>query len=145
MNLTLRSTAALWGAGAILVAVLGFYIGGSLRPGEDPVYLFETDAPAFVTPTDIAATSPGGFTGFGETDGSNARVAIAGRIVEITDGGLVLEGAQGQRTSVSFSGEPPVLRLEGSDVDQLREGLNVALRLDDEGTTVESVLVLSER
>jgi hypothetical protein len=144
MSLTRQAKFGLWVFAAVLLAAASYYVGTTLKPGQKPYYIFDTQAPAYGEPSSIAATSPGGFTGFGETDGSDSRVVVSGRVVEMTEDSLTLEGTFGQRTSLRFGDSPRISRLDEANADILRPGVMVSVRLNDAGDTVESVLVLSQ-
>jgi hypothetical protein len=143
MTLTRQAKFGLWVGVAVVTAVVAFFVGSALKPGADPTYVFDTQAPAYGDPAAIAATSPGGFTGFGETAGTADRVVISGRVTELTGSSLTLEGAQGQITSLKFGDAPRVFRLEPATRDLLRPGVTVAVRLNDARDTVVSLLVLT--
>ena len=144
MKLTRQSKFGLWMLAAVAIAAASYFAGSSLRPDEEPHYVFDIEAPAYGEPSDIAATSPGGFTGYGETDGSSSRVVVGGRVVEMTEGSMTLEGTLGQQTSLEFGESPPILRLASGSAEMLRPGVSVAVRLNAAGDAIESVLVLSE-
>jgi len=144
VRLTRQTKFGLWVLAAAVIAAASFFVGAALKPGEEPHYIFDVDAPAYAEPSKVAATSPAGFTGFGESDGSRSRVVIAGRVVEKDEDSITLEGAQGQRTALGFGESPRIMRLEGGDSGLLRPGVAVAVRLDEAGDTVEAVLVLSQ-
>ena len=144
MKLTRQAKFGLWALAAIVIAASSYYAGTTLKPGEEPYYIFDTQAPAYGEPSALAATSPGGFTGFGETDGSASRVVISGRVIELTDASITLEGTLGQRTALSFGESPRIMRLGNGSVDLLRPGFTVAVRLNEAGDTVEGLLVLSQ-
>ena len=143
MTLTRQTKFGLWVLAAVVIAAVAYFVGSALKPGEDPYYIYRTEAPAYDPPKTIAATSPGGFTGFGETDGTDSRVVISGRVIDLTDSQLTLEGPQGQ-TTVRFGDSPPIMRLQESDQSVLQPGDKVAVRLNDAGDTAESILVLSQ-
>ncbi len=84
MNLTRQAKFGLWAFAAVVIAAASYFVGTTLKPGEEPYYLYNTQAAAYDAPSAIAATSPGGFTGFGETDGSDSRVVLSGRVIDIT-------------------------------------------------------------
>src|SRR5690606_23711087 len=130
-----------WALAAVVVGAVSFFVGSALKPEAAPHYVFETEAPAHDAPSAIAATSPGGFTGFGEVGGGRSRVVIAGRVVEKSGDSVVIESVYGQRTPVRFGESPRILRLEGADASLLRAGLQATLRLNEAGDTVEAVLV----
>ena len=144
MRLTRELKFGAWALAAVAIGAIAYYAGTALKPGEEPYYIFDTVAPAYGDPSGIAATSPGGFTGFGETSGSRSRVVVGGRVVEQTADSITLEGVQGQRTSLRFGESPRVLRLDGGNADLLQAGARVAVRLNEAGDTVEAVLVLSQ-
>jgi hypothetical protein len=143
MTLTRQSKFGLWVLAAVIIGAAAFFVGSSLRPGEEPHFIFDTGAPAYGEPSGVAATSTGGFTGFGETDGSRSRVVFSGRIVEISGSSVTLESLHGQRTALQFAGSPPLFRIDAADSADLRPGSQVALRLNEAGDTVEGILVLS--
>ena len=144
MKLTRQTKFGLWALAALAIAAASYYVGTTLKPGEEPYYILDTDAAAYGDPAAIAATSPGGFTGFGETDGSPSRVVISGRVVELTEASLTIESTLGQRTALSFGESPRISRLESGDTSRLQPGANVTLRLDEAGDTIEGVLILSQ-
>ena len=133
-----------WFITAVAIAAGAFFIGGALKPAEPPHYVFETDAAAYARASNVAATTRGGFTGFGEVDGSNARTVLAGRVVEKTATGVVLETPGGQRTPLRFGASPGISRVEPATQAVLRPGVAVAIRLDVSGVEVEAVLVLAQ-
>ena len=144
MTLTRQAKFGLWVAAAVLTGAIAYLAGSALKPGAETTYLFDTQAPAYGDPSAIAATSPGGFTGFGETAGSVDRVVVSGRVTEFTDSSITLEGALGQTTLLTFGDSPRVYRLEAATNELLRPGVTIALRLNEAGDTVEGVLVLSQ-
>ena len=144
MKLTRQTKFGLWALAAASIAAVSYFAGTQLKPGEAPYYIFDTDAPAYGAPAALAATSPGGFTGFGETDGRDSRVVLSGRVTELTEAGLTLESTHGLTTSLTFAEAPRIFRLEGAGADLLRPGVTVAVRLNPAGDTVEGVLILSQ-
>ena len=133
-----------WTIAAIIIAAASFFIGGALKPDEPPHYVFETDSDAYQPASAVPATTKGGFTGFGEIDGSAARTVLAGRVLEKTATGVVLETPGGQRTSLRFGETPGIARVEPATQTLLRPGITVAVRLDPTGDTVEAVLILAQ-
>ena len=119
-----------WTIAAIIIAAASFFIGGALKPDEPPHYVFETDSDAYQPASAVPATTKGGFTGFGEIDGSAARTVLAGRVLEKTATGVVLETPGGQRTSLRFGETPGIARVEPATQTLLRPGITVAVRLD---------------
>jgi hypothetical protein len=144
MKLSRGAKFGLWALAAVVIGTAAYFVGTSLKPAKEPFYVFETDAPAHADPSNVAATSPGGFTGFGDADGGRTRVVIAGRVVEKTGDALTLEGTLGQRTLVRVGDSPRISRLDGGTADLLQPGATVAVRLNAAGDTVEAVLVLSQ-
>jgi hypothetical protein len=135
---------AAWAIAAIVIGAASFLVGGALKPAEPPHYVFETESAAYEDPTNVAATTKGGFTGFGEVDGSLPRTVIAGRVVEKSDTAVVLETPGGQRTSLRFGTLATLSRAEPATQSLLRPGVTVAVRLNPSGNTVEAVLVLAQ-
>jgi hypothetical protein len=133
-----------WFIAAVAIAAGAFLVGGALKPAEPPHYVFETEAAAYEEASKVPATTKGGFTGFGEVDGSNARTVLAGRVVEKTATGVVLETPGGQRTPLRFGATPGISRVEPATQALLRPGVSVAVRLDDSRDVVEAVLVLAQ-
>ena len=144
MRLTRRAKFGLWALTAVAIAASAFFVGTTLKPGEEAYYLFDTQAPAYGEPSALAATSPGGFTGFGEAGGAAGRVVLSGRVIELTESSITLEGSLGQTTALTFGEAPRVYRLDAGSSDLLRPGVTVALRLNEAGDTVEGILVLSQ-
>ncbi|HEX5139869.1 MAG TPA: hypothetical protein VFX19_02910 [Dehalococcoidia bacterium] len=133
-----------WFVAAVAIAIAAFFIGQSLKPEEPPHYVFRTEAPAYDAPVTIPATTQGGFTGFGESDGSLARTVIAGKVVEKTDTTLVLETPGGQRTSLRFASSPNISRVENGARAMLQPGVTVSVRLAaDDPDVVEAVMIVS--
>lgn len=132
-----------WLLAAIAIAAGSYLFGSSLKPEEEPFYIFDTAAPAYGQAHAIAALSPAGFTGFGEVDESNSRTVVAGRVIEIGDGALTLESPSGHRTALSFGDAPAISRLLPGSADQLVPGSRVAVRLSPDGQTVEALLRIS--
>jgi len=133
-----------WAIAAVAIAAASFFSGGALKADEPPHYVFETESDAYQPASAIPATTKGGFTGFGEVDGSAARTVLAGRILEKTATGVVLETPGGQRTTLRFGETPGISRVEPATQSLLRPGVTVAVRLNDNGDTVEAVLVLAQ-
>jgi hypothetical protein len=133
-----------WTVIAIAIGAASFFVGGALRPGEEPHYVFETEAAAYDGASAVAATTKGGFTGFGEVDGSSARTVLAGRVVEKTATGIVLETPGGQRTPLRLGTSPGISRVEAGTQALLRPGVTVSVRLDASGSIVEALLVLAQ-
>jgi hypothetical protein len=144
VSLSRQAKFGLWVLAAVIIAGVSYFAGTTLKPGEEAYYVFDTDAPAYNEPSEVAATSPGGFTGFGETDGSNSRVVLSGRVTEMSDTSITLEGTLGQRTALEFGESPRIFRLEAGSSDLLKAGVRVAVRLNDAADTVEGVLILSQ-
>jgi hypothetical protein len=133
-----------WFVAAVAIAIAAFFIGQALKPEEPPHYVFRTEAPAYDAPVTIPATTQGGFTGFGESDGSLARTVIAGKVVERTASTLVLETPGGQRTSLRFASTPGVSKVANGTRQMLQPGVTVSVRLaEDDPNVAEAVMVVS--
>ena len=133
-----------WAVAAVVIAAASWIIGGALKPDEPPHYVFETESDAYQQASVLPATTKGGFTGFGEIDGSAARTVLAGRVLEKTATGVILETPGGHRTSLRFAETPGIARVEPATQSLLRPGVTVAVRLNDTGDTVEAILVLAQ-
>jgi hypothetical protein len=144
MRLTRTVKFAGWTALAIVVAMLAFVGGRELKPDEDPYYVFQTDAAAYDEVGAIAAVSKGGFTGFGDLEGGDNRTVVAGRIVEITPSSLVLESANGSRTTLRLGQQPKLARLLPADRDLLRPGATVQVRKGGSDDEAAAVLVIAQ-
>jgi hypothetical protein len=145
MRVTREVKFGAWIVAAVVIAGLSFFIGGSLRPDEQPYYIFETAAAAYQQPVTIPATSRAGFTGFGEVDGTASRTVIAGRVVEVSQGAVVLEAPGGKRTSLRFGPQASIARLVEASREQIRPGATVAIRLDEDNQdSAAAVLIVSQ-
>ncbi len=133
-----------WAIAAVAIAGASFFIGGALKPDEPPYYVFETESDAYQPASAVPATTKGGFTGFGEVDGSAARTVLAGRVLEKTANGVILETPAGQRTTLRFGETPGISRVEPATQSLLRPGVTVAVRLNETAEVVEAVLVLAQ-
>lgn len=143
MKLTRERRFIAWGLAAIVTAAGAFLLGGSLKPAAEPYFVFDTAAPAYSDTASIAALSPGGFTGFGDSDGTSSNTVLGGRVVLSSQDGLTLEAPNGQRTALRFAETPRVSRLGPGNDALLQPGATVSVRLAEDGQTAQSVLVLS--
>jgi hypothetical protein len=134
-----------WAAAAAVIAVAAFLAGGALKPEEPRHYLFDLDAPAYKADVKaIAATSQGGFTGFGDTDNGNDRTVLGGRVVEVTATALTLETVQGSRTTLRLGPTSALSRLETGSSALIRPGATVLVKRAANPTDASAVLVLSQ-
>jgi hypothetical protein len=134
-----------WGAAAIAMAAAAFVIGGELKPADPPHYLFDVEAPAFQADVGaIAATSQGGFTGFGELDGASDRTVVGGRVVEVSPTSLTLETPEGSRTTLRLGANSKLSKLDAGARAQIRPGANVLVKQGEQEGEAEAVLVLSQ-
>jgi hypothetical protein len=69
---------------------------------------------------------------------------LAGRVVEKTATGIVLETPGGQRTPLRLGTSPGISRVEAGTQALLRPGVTVSVRLDASGSIVEALLVLAQ-
>jgi len=133
---------AVWTLAAVGVAVAAFFAGSRLKPKEELHFVYDTEAVAFAEVAPIAATSRGGFTGLEGMGPGSTRAVIAGRVVELAPGRIVLESADGVRTSVRFGPQPKLWRLEPGDRSLLVAGATVAVRKGEADDEAAAVLVL---
>ncbi len=143
MKLSREQRFIAWVLAGVAVAAVSFFVGGALKPAEEQFYLFDTDATAYGDAASIAAVSPGGFTGFGDVDGTDSRTVVGGRVVEVNSAGLTLEAPHGQRTALRFADQPRIERLGAAAVTDLSVGATIAVILSDDEETIVSALVLS--
>jgi hypothetical protein len=132
-----------WLAAAVAIAAVSYFVGSSLKPDEAPFYVYQTEAPAYEQPSVFAGLSQAGFTGFGELENGDSRTVIAGHVVDITDKGVTLEAAGGQRVSLTFGKNPSVSKLNEGAASDIQPGAKVEVRLA-EGTTDTVAAVLVE-
>ncbi len=129
---------------AIVVAIVAFLAGGTLKPDEAPPYVFDLAAPAFGSdPEELSAMSPGGFTGFEDLVAGGSRTVLGGQIVELTTAGMTLETPAGVQTRLRLLDAARIERLESAGRDLLVPGASVMVRLGEIEGTAAAVLVLS--
>ena len=144
MRLTREVKFGLWTVTAVAIAAVAFFVGGMLKPEEDPYYVFDLEAPAYGSDLDVlAAMSPGGFTGFGDLVPGGSRTVLGGRIVELTDEGMVLETPGGALTEMRLGDAPKLARLESAGRELLQPGVTVIVRLRETEDIAAAVLVVS--
>lgn len=145
MRLTRGQKFLAWFVAAIGITVAAFVIGGSLKPVADPHYLFDLDAPAYQADLrTIAATSQGGFTGFGDSGGGDDRTVLGGRVVEVSAASLTLETPTGVRTTLRLGATSRLSRLETASRDQLQPGATVIVVRGEQDGEATAVLVVSQ-
>lgn len=134
-----------WGVAAVAIAIVAFVVGGALKPEEPPHYLFDVDAAAYQADIEaIAATSKGGFTGFGELTGGNDRTVLGGRVVEVGPTSLTLETQQGSRTTLRLGPNSRLARLETGARTAIRPGATVILKRGEQPDEAVAVLVVAQ-
>ena len=134
-----------WGVAAVAIAVAAFLMGGALKPEEPPHYLFDVEAPAFQTDlASIAATSQGGFTGFGELAGGDDRTVLGGRVVEVSPASLTLETQQGSRTTLRLGANSKLWRLDAGSSSSIKPGATVIVKRGAAQDDAAAVLVVSQ-
>ena len=144
MRLTREVKFGLWTVTAVAIAAVAFFVGGMLKPEEEPYYVFDLEAPAYGSDLDVlAAMSPGGFTGFGDLVPGGSRTVLGGRIVELTDDGMVLETPGGALTEMRLGDAPKLARLESAGRELLQPGVTVIVRLRETEDIAAAVLVVS--
>ena len=144
MRLTREVKFALWTMAAVAIAAGAFFVGGMLKPEGPPYYVFDLEAPAYGSDLDVlAAMSPGGFTGFGDLVSGGSRTVLGGRIVELTDEGMVLETPGGALTEMRLGDAPKLARLESGGRELLQPDATVIVRLGETEGVADAVLVVS--
>ncbi|HEY7467358.1 MAG TPA: hypothetical protein VIB47_11770 [Dehalococcoidia bacterium] len=134
-----------WGVAAVAIGVAAFLVGGALKPEEPPHYLFDVEAPAFQTDlASIAATSQGGFTGFGELAGGDDRTVLGGRVVEVSATSLTLETQQGSRTTLRLAANSKLWRLDAGSISSIKPGATVIVKRGAAQDDAAAVLVVSK-
>ena len=134
-----------WLAVAVAVSVIAFVVGQSLRQDQAAtIYGYELDAATYDAARPLAATSRGGFTGFGDIPGFEGATIFGGRVVEITPASLTIESTSGARTSFRLAQTPMTSRLDTSSPSSIRPGMTVVLRQTPGSDTVSSVLIVAE-
>jgi hypothetical protein len=144
MRLTREVKFGIWGAAAVVIAIVAFFVGGALRPEEEPYFLFDVEAPAFGGDLEsLAAMSPGGFTGFQDLIPGGSRTVLGGRIVDLSETTMTLETASGALTEMRLQDSPRLSRLEPGSRELLQPGADVIVKLSDVEGEAAAVLVLS--
>ena len=145
MRLTRERKFGLWMAAAVVIGVAAFLIGGSLKPEEEPFYVFDVAAPAYSGNLEaLAAMSPGGFTGFEDLIPGGSRTVLGGRIVDLTADGMTLETPNGARAELRLGDAPRLARLESGGRDLLQAGVSVLIRFGETEDVAAAVLILSQ-
>lgn len=83
-----------------------------------------------------------GLSPFGHTDGLQGRQVLAGRVVSISGGKLVLETVTGRSVLHLREDSTFLLRLERVDPNTIQAGAAVAVILDDSGEFAVAAMVL---
>jgi hypothetical protein len=134
----------IWVAAAVGIAIGAFFLGGALKPEEDPHYILDVAAPAYGGDlAAIAAKSPGGFTGFGDLVPDGTRTVLAGRIIEVTEDAMTLETPEGAQTHMQLGPDSKLERLESGARDLLQPGASVLVKYGDSKDQAAAVLVIS--
>ena len=143
MKLNRELKFGLWALAAAGVAAVAFFVGATLKPADPPAYVFDVNAPAYDGDVGgLAATSPGGFTGFEDLITEGSRTVLGGQIVELTSDGVTLESPGGSQTLLRLGDESKIERLESGARDLLQPGVEVMIAAGDTDGVAAAVLVL---
>jgi hypothetical protein len=132
--------AVLWLVGGAAAAVLAFAIGRALHPPAESAFAYDTSAPAYGTPASVAATSDGGFTGFGGSGPFEGATIVSGRVTGTTADTISIESAGGIRSTLRSGAGSPLRRIEAAPASALQPGVSVIVRRD--GDDAVAVLVV---
>jgi len=135
---------AIWSVALVLVALLAFVLGRSLRPeASAAVSAFDVDAAPYAAVGTAAGLTMGGFSGFSERGGLDGRTTIAGRVLSIGADQVVIDTAAGP-SALRLSGDRPLRQVAASSAAAIRSGVTVAVRLSEPGgSEAAAILVLS--
>ena len=129
----------------LVVAVVAFFGGRTLRGSSSPTAAVDPSGEAFDTPAVVAGSSAGGFTGFGPEAGLGGRTVLAGRVASVNAGAIAVESADGVESTIRVSSESRIFRLEAAGREALRPGSTVIVRRAEDGAEAGAVLVLLDR
>jgi hypothetical protein len=127
----------------IAVVAGGFFAGRALKPEPTPGYAFDVSSPAYSAALPLPGLTKGGFSGFGETNGLPGSTLLSGKVESVTADGVVIEAADGTKTSVRLTNPISVTRIDAANRDALKNGATVVLRQAEGSDEVEAVLVVT--
>jgi hypothetical protein len=130
------------GLAALAVAVAGFFGGRLLKPEPTAGYAFDTDALAYEITMPKPGLSKGGFSGFGETAGLPGATLLSGKVASITPTEVVIEAADGTKSSLRLANPGGVRRIEAASRDALRPGASVVVLHENGSDEADAVLVV---
>jgi hypothetical protein len=136
-------TAAVFAVGAVVVVAAGFFGGRFVKPDPTPGYSFDLSSPAYAAALPQPGLTRGGFSGFGETNGLPGSTLLSGKVASVTPQQIVIEAADGTRSTFRITNPITVTRIEAANRDALKNGATVVLRKAEGSDEVEAVLVLA--
>lgn len=128
---------------ALAVVAAGFVAGRMLKADPEPGYAFDASSPAYAATLAPAGLTKGGFSGFGETAGLPGQTMLSGKVASISGQDVVIEAADGTKTSLRLTNPASVHRIEAATRDALRTGATVILRQAPGSDQVDAVLVIA--
>ena len=128
--------------GAVVIVVAGFFAGRTLRPDPTPGYEFSRSADVYEATAPEPGLSKGGFSGFGKTSGLPGYTLLSGEVTSISPSEVVIEAADGTRSTIRLNNPDDVRRIENASRQELRSGVTVVVRHADGNSEAEAVLIL---
>ena len=132
------------GIGVLIIVVAGFFAGRALHPDPSSGFAFATDSPAYEATSPDPALTKGGFSGFGEITGLPGLTLLSGKVASVSAQEVVIEAADGTKSSVRLANPGAVRRFEAASQSALVSGATVVLRHAEDGDEVEAVLVVGD-
>ncbi len=128
---------------AIAVIVAGFFAGRMLKPDPTPGYTFDLSSPVYEGTLAPPGLTKGGFSGFGETAGLPGHTTLSGKVASISGQDVVIEAADGTKSTLRLTNPGSVTRIEAASRDALRTGATVILRQAAGSNEIDAVLVIA--
>jgi len=125
-----------------VMIVAGFFAGRLLKGDAAPGYAFDTDAAVYEATKPEPGLSKGGFSGFGETGGLPGYTLLSGTVASVTAQEVVIEAADGTRSTLRLANPGGVQRIEAAGVNALRAGVSVIVRHAEGSDEAEAVLIV---
>ena len=140
MRLDARQAATI--LAAVIVVAAGFFGGRFVHSNGDAGFEFDLDAAVYDAALPEAGLSKGGFSGFGETPGLPGKTLLSGKVVSASGVEVVIEDANGSRSTIRLANPGGVKRIESAARSALTGGATVVLRHALGSDEVEAVLVV---
>jgi hypothetical protein len=132
-----------WLALVPVIAIGAFFGGRALRPDAVASYGYDLDTPAYKAALATAATSKGGFSGFGAEGTIDGETLVSGRIAAINADTLTIETERGEAIPIRITGAGPLRRIEAASMSALRPGMTVVARTGSDGGEVAALLIIA--